>query len=257
MKLESRFTELRGNRIHYRIAGERKGFALVFLPGAGGDSRLYLQQLQHFGREHLALSLDLPGHGESPLKSVPVLGDYIDAVYSVMEAEGLEGIIPCGHSMGGGLCLELYRRSPEKIKAMVIISAGAVLPVSDIVFDLITKDYPQFCEFLVRFSYSKNAPENLLNLARKGLSEVRQEILERDFRICADYDYRDMLSSVRVPVLVLANARDKMLPAEISEELSDGIDRSVFIAYDHTGHMPYLELPDRVNMDMDEFLKTL
>jgi pimeloyl-ACP methyl ester carboxylesterase len=157
--------------------------------------------------------------------------------------------------MGGGISFELFARMRERVAGMVLISTGAVLPVSDVVFELLEKDYATFCKFLVKLSYSKSAPEMITSLALKELESMNKALVANDFAICNRFDYRALLSSIDVPVLIIANRGDKMVPPENAEEMARGIRGSKLVLFENTGHMPYLENHARVNEEIDGFLK--
>ena len=244
-----------GGSVYYRMAGPGDGLAIVFIHGSGGDSRLYFQQMQYFSGSYRVIAVDLPGHGKSVVEADPVLEDYACAVEAVIDNEKIDSCVLVGHSMGGGVILELYRRIPRKIAALVFISTAAALPVSDVVFDLAEKDYVTFCQFLVKLSYSKNAPQMFRDLALKELASIDKNIIINDFRICSKFNYEEMLPGIACPALVISNRGDKMVPAGISEALKDGIPGAEIALYDTDGHMAYLEQHEAVNRDIDQFIR--
>ncbi|MCX7678343.1 MAG: alpha/beta hydrolase, partial [Spirochaetes bacterium] len=144
-------------------------------------------------------------------------------------------------SMGGAFAFELYCRFPNKIAALILISTGAILPVSDVVFEYLRKDYTMFCNFLVKFLYSKNADETIKKLSNEELLSLNPEILENDFKICSKVDYRNILKDIRIPVLIIANRDDKMVPLKYAEELANEISHSQLVIFETDGHMPHVE----------------
>jgi acetyl esterase/lipase len=63
-----------------------------------------------------------------------------------------------------------------------------------------------------------------------------------------DHDERDALPAVgRVPVLVLAGERDRLIPARINEQLAAGIPGAELVRLPGAGHVVILERPAEVN----------
>lgn len=243
--------------VHYRTAAMENGVPIIFVHGAAGDSRQFQYQLEYFKGKRTVAAIDLPGHGRSKLEGLPTMKDYAGAVSAVIEAEKMERCVLAGHSMGGGVILEAYRSFPEKVAGLIFLSTGAMLPVSDLVFDFLDRDYGVFCEFLVKLSYSRALPEEVRRTVLKEAQSLDAALVKNDFRICASFDYTDMLKTVAVPSIVLACARDKMVPREVSGALAEGIPGARMEVYEGEGHMPYFERHEEINRHIGEFIDGL
>lgn len=252
--MQIRYCSSRGTKISYRIAGREKKPAVVLIHGAAGDSRLYEGQINALGEAFTVIAPDLPAHGRSEHKEIPRLDDYVDAVMDVLSNENADSAVIAGHSMGGGIALEIYKRHPARVEGLIFVSAAAVLPVSQVVFDVFDQDYAAFCGFLVKLSYGRGASEELKKAALEELDRMDRGVIKNDFVICNGFDYRPMLSDIKVPCLIMANRNDKMVPGEYVRELADGISDSTLIIYDTEGHMPFLENTDQVNRDITSFI---
>lgn len=243
--------------IHYRILSVQGKIPILFLHGAGCDSKIFLPLLKELENEFSYIVPDLPAHGNSHVDCIPTFHDYLNSIIAVIEAERLQSFIPAGFSMGGIFAFELYRLFANKIAGMIFISSGAVLPVSEIVFELIKKDYATLCDFLVKFLYSKNANEMLKKLSKDELLSMNPTILENDFKICAAADYRNLLEDLAVPVLIISNRDDKMVSIQRAEEMADAILRSQLVIFETDGHMPHIENVKATAEAIKEFCKSL
>lgn len=246
--------EYRGQPVRYRKAGPESRTALIFIHGAGGDSRLFNYQLAGLGRDYLLIIPDLPGHGQSHCDYLPTLEDYAGSIEAICAREGIAGIIPVGLSMGGAIAMELFRKKGDFIRALVFISTGPVLPVAPVVFELIERDFESFCDFLVRFTFSSDTPEGIKRLSLNDLKSTGRSVLENDFRICSMVDNTRLVSTVDVPALIIVNAGDKMVPTRVAEGLHSGIRGSIMRVYPGDGHVPQIDSADRVNGDIRDFL---
>jgi pimeloyl-ACP methyl ester carboxylesterase len=82
------------------------------------------------------IALDLPGFGESDRPAPHLFGydapSFAAVVDEVLGALGVDEAIVVGHSLGGAVALSLAARRPQRVSALVLISAAALplpLPV--------------------------------------------------------------------------------------------------------------------------------
>jgi pimeloyl-ACP methyl ester carboxylesterase len=99
------------------------GDPLVLVHGLGSEWRIWEPQLDRLAAERDVVALDLPGFGESAsLSEQPTVERLTDAVASFIGELGLERPHVAGHSLGGGIALELGRRGAVR-------SVTAVAPI--------------------------------------------------------------------------------------------------------------------------------
>lgn len=254
MGIETRYIEIESGTISYRIVSPEKRPVLFFIHGAGADSRVFAHQMEFFTRKLCSIAIDLPAHGRSAWRGIPTIDDYIDAVVAVADKEHADRILVAGHSMGAGIAFELYSRMQKRVQALIIISAGARLPVSDIAFDFLDKDFGAFCEFVVKLSYSKDAPAAMRELSLKELKSQDRAVVRNDFVICNVFDHTQLLEAFDVPILILASIGDKMIPIERSREVAQAVRHSKIVEYKWDGHMPHIEHHETISEDIDQFL---
>lgn len=247
-------TSHRWGKLSYRKNGDFPGTALLLIHGAVGDSRLYRHQLRHFGASRTTIALDLPGHGHSHNEKIPTLDDFIDAIEDVVAAEGITSFVLVGHSMGGGVSLEAWRRGVTGLCGLVLVSTSPKLPVSKELVGIIERnDTNALAELIVGAVFSKKV-DLLIGFAKKGLEEMDREIIQNDVLICKTMDYTDRLSEIRIPVLVIANSGDQVISSEMTTALHDGIEGSQLVVFDMDGHVPFFESPHAFNEAVDKFL---
>ena len=140
-----------------------------------------------------------------------------------MKAEGIDSYVLAGHSMGGGVCLEAWKRGIPGIRAMILISTSPVLPVSQELEDIVRRDDMDSLAELVVGSVFSSRIELLIGFAKKGLYEIAGDIIRRDVAICRMMDYREILERIDVPVLVVANSGDAVIGVDRTTELAEGI----------------------------------
>ena len=246
-----------GYDVFYRMTEGNSGTAMLCVHGAAGDSRLFTYQLKGLGGTHTVVSVDLPGHGGSGSPEKLTVEEYRDAVLAVADALSLTSVVLVGHSMGGGVLFELYRAAPHRIKGLVFISTAPELPVNDMILDFIEKDFNSFCTMVVDLTYSPEADIALKKLAVEEVKKAGAKTVKSDFFICKNYKYSELAGTLEVPVLLLANRKDKMVPVDLVEQFASSVQGAKIIVYEARGHMPYLEDAARVNNDIAEFIQSL
>ena len=109
------------------IAFERAGSGppLVLVHGAGDDHRVWRAQLDGLADACTVVAWDEPGSGRSA--DIPPgfgLADYADCLAALIDAVGGPAIV-CGISWGGTVALELCRRHPAAVSALVLADTYA------------------------------------------------------------------------------------------------------------------------------------
>ena len=115
------FAKLDGNRIHYTDYGSGTS-ALVFIHGWACDETVWRGQAGELSKKIRAITIDLPGHGQSDQPDVPYTMDlYARAIDAVLVDAKIESAILVGHSNGTPAIREYYRKFPSKVRALVIV----------------------------------------------------------------------------------------------------------------------------------------
>ena len=116
-----------GRSVSYLEAGE--GPVLLLIHGIAGTCENWREVVGPLARHHTVIAPDFPGHGASEAGS----GDYsIGALASglrdLLLALGHERATLVGHSLGGGVAMQLAYQYPEMIERLVLVSSGGLGP---------------------------------------------------------------------------------------------------------------------------------
>jgi len=121
--LDVRHLSLHGHQVAYRVAGE--GQTLILLHGIAGDSRTWLEPMRRLADRYRLVAPDLLGHGDS---DKPVgdysLGAHACVVRDLLQALGIVRATLVGHSLGGGIALQLTYQFPDLCERMVLVASG-------------------------------------------------------------------------------------------------------------------------------------
>lgn len=123
--VEARDLETAARRLRYYAAGS--GSPLVLVHGLGGTASNWVELVPELAERHRLLVVDLPGHGRSasPPRGWGV-GDFADAVASVLECEEAAPAFVAGHSFGGHVALRLAQRRPELVRGLLLVAPSGI-----------------------------------------------------------------------------------------------------------------------------------
>jgi len=117
-----------GTRIAYREAGPDDGPLILLIHGVASQSATWELAMPHLADQGLhALAPDLPGHGGSePGHGDYSLGGFATLLRDLLFTLGLGPATLVGHSMGGGIALQLAHQFPELTERLVLSASGGL-----------------------------------------------------------------------------------------------------------------------------------
>jgi pimeloyl-ACP methyl ester carboxylesterase len=218
---------------------------LLLIHGAGGQHTNWPPQLRRLGLAR-AFASDLPGHGRSEGPGCRSIAEYAARLLALMDALGVDSFIPVGHSMGGAIALQLALGAPDRVARLVVVSAGASLPVGGDLIRLVQEDFKAAVGAIVERAYGPAADDDLKRLGRRMLSQTPSDVLLGDYLACRAFDVSARLGEVGAPVLVVGGAADRMAPPELSAALAERLPRADLHLVEGAGHMLPVEYPDKL-----------
>jgi len=257
-------TGLERNSVRLVFEERGQGQPPLLMIHAWAANRTFFQpQLEHFGRSHRVVAVDLRGHGES---DKPVL-DYAVATFAddlawLCGELALSRSVLVGHSMGGIIALELAASRPDLACAIVAVDSP-LLPSPDLagpaqsllrgmqspMFREVTREFQgQF----VGFAADPTQRAGVLDTLASGEQHVMAPTLESVFA----YDAAPSLTACMIPLLYVASVAPsagftdlgrvrELCPHLVVEEIGGA------------GHFVTLEAPEQLNAAIDRFLDSL
>jgi pimeloyl-ACP methyl ester carboxylesterase len=171
--------------------------------------------LRSLSKNFLVIAPDLPGFGTATtphtLWGFPEYAEYIDAL---LQSLGSEGVFVVGHSLGGGIALELAKRSALVLGLVLVSPAGRAITVSEFCF----RWQYFFGKTLYDVShYLKALPTLILlgwdffgNRIRRGPEWRRVLVIARTCLFSSVLG----LEAIHVPVLIVAPDQDELFSVE-------------------------------------------
>ncbi len=228
---------------------------LVFLHGWAQSSQVWYQQHDVFPD---ARFLNLPGHGGTD--DVPADG-WIEALAQQLPEE------PCllvGWSLGGMLALELIRQFPQRIAALVLVSAtpcfrrkaGWQAGCDDIAFASFEAAVTSGSARLLNRFFALMLHAD--GLSRRDYHALAKRAVDREcptspsglsdgLQLLATLDSRRSTAGISVPTLVLHGEQDAIVSLASGRWLATSIAGSQITLFPDCGHTPFLTQADSFN----------
>lgn len=235
-----------GQAVYY--ASRRQGHEslppVVLIHGAGGTHQHWLYQVRDL--PVTAYAVDLPGHGHSQGEGRDTIAGYGDWLIRWMDVAGLQRVVLAGHSMGGAIALDVALRYPDRIAGLGLVSTGARLRVAPAILDGLCDEPEHTVGLVCDWSFSRQAPPELVETARRQMADVPAAVLHGDFSACDAFDVRAQLDRIQAPALVVCGTADRMTPVRYAMSLRDGLPAARLHVVHAAGHMIMIERPEAV-----------
>jgi pimeloyl-ACP methyl ester carboxylesterase len=225
------------NGMDMYVESEGRGEPLLLLHGMGGSSADWA----HAGRQELAqqyrlIMPDARGHGRStnPDQTFSMRQSALDTL-ALMGKLGIRRCRAIGASLGGNALLHMATLDPDRIEAMVLVSA--------------TMYFPNQARALMRAVPVEHQPPEEWQVMRQRHPHGDEQItlLWREQRALAD-SFDDMtftppaLARIRADTLIVYGDRDPLYPVQMAFEMFSSIPRAALWVVPMGGHGPiYLE----------------
>lgn len=258
--MPTEYFDLDGRRMAFEQAGGGEP-ALVFLHGFACDRSFLAPQMEHFAARHRVVSLDFMGHGESDTPEIKYrLPRYAAEVARLLEHLGLSRVVVAGHSMGGGVALELAATRPELVRAAVSIDSTLISSAErkERVLPAMLRALQGGHHLLAarRFAGSMFMPgdsEELRERVETIMSSPPRHVLIELTRALIAWDGPSALERLRRPLLYIGSRR----PLTGQEAL---LAASPWVQYAQaagSGHFLTLIVPAQVNAMIEHWLAVL
>lgn len=122
--VKSGYLLVNGVNYHYQVHG--KGEPLLLLHGGLGQFEMFGPGiLKALAASRQVIGVDLYGHGRTALTDRPMdLADLGDDMAQILSRLGHDRADVMGYSMGGGVALRLAVQHPQRVRRLVLMSAG-------------------------------------------------------------------------------------------------------------------------------------
>src|SRR3954449_5973454 len=270
---------LHGHAVRFRRAGW--GPPVVLIHGVAGSAHTWGSVIEPLAEKYTVIAPDLIGHGESAKpRGDYSLGAFASGIRDLMQALAIERATIVGHSLGGGIAMQLAYQFPERCERLVLVSSGglgrevnlilraATLPGSELVIPLLASqrvlDAGSWLGRLVGRA-GVRAGSDLDELWR-GLASLHDAGARHAFvytlRSIVDaggqrVSARDRLYMAKeMPTLILWGESDRIIPVHHGAEAHEAMPGSSFETFAGAGHFPHRDDPARFTRALDDFIRS-
>jgi pimeloyl-ACP methyl ester carboxylesterase len=270
---------LHGHRVFYRSAGS--GPVVVLVHGITSTSATWSNVLPYLAERFTIIAPDLLGHGESAKpRGDYSLGAYASGIRDLLSALGHERATFVGHSLGGGVAMQLAYQFPEHCERLVLVSSGglgreitallraASLPGSELVLPLLVNE---------RVLGTGRAVGSLLGRiglrVHTDLGEVLRghaSLSDGDARAAFIHTLRTIVDprgqrvdasdrlylAQAIPFLIVWGERDPIIPVDHAHAAHRLVPGSRLELFPNAGHFPHLDDPLRFVRLLIDFIET-
>lgn len=240
-----------------------KSPCIAFIHGLGANMTVWGGEIKYFSRKGFEiLSLDLRGHGLSECSRKPGFSDFSRDLHAILRRNKISKAILVGHSMGGMVALDYYRKHPENVKAMVLINSCC--KISPGTLKLLAPLEVLALQIIGFFSRYRKKPMHIdfQKLNKKSdfgiVFELASSLDAFPYTISIlkdmiNLDFRPMLHRIKVPVLIMPSNDDEFFSVSGSRKMAELIPKGHFhlIKGTHTG---IIKWPGEVSRVIDKFL---
>jgi pimeloyl-ACP methyl ester carboxylesterase len=259
--VQNREVTVAGYRMHYETEGPANGTALVLVHGLGGRAEDWRDLAPFLAKAGFRVYLpDLIGYGRSqkPRDFSYAVRDEAKIVVDFLDAVGLKQVDLGGWSMGGAIVEHLAFDHPERVRRLMLFdSAGLyVLPAWDT--KLFTPANPAELDQLDAL-LMPNPPHCPPFVARDILrvSDHRAWIIHRalDSMLTGNDATDKLLPQLRMPVLLVWGAEDRIIPLSQGETMHKLVPQSELAVFAGCGHLAPGGCATQIAPKVVEFLK--
>jgi pimeloyl-ACP methyl ester carboxylesterase len=266
---EAQELTLHGERIVYRSAGS--GPVLVLIHGITSDSLTWRRVMPSLARDFTVIAPDLIGHGESAKpRGDYSLGAHASGVRDMLAALGHDRATFVGHSLGGGIAMQLAYQFPELCERLVLVDSGglgrevnlllraATLPGSEFVLPWLAATRLLDSARIVTGVLSRLG----LRLRTADIEEIagaHHTLSDPDARAAFIHTLRAVVDpggqrisassrlylARHIPLLLLWGERDMIIPVAHGRDTHEQVKGSRLHVFADSGHFPQLDEPER------------
>ncbi|MCI0635363.1 MAG: adenylate/guanylate cyclase domain-containing protein [Actinobacteria bacterium] len=271
---ETRYTKSGDVHIAYQVLGGGR-LDLVFLAEFWNsieamweqpDFARFLERLGSFAR---VICLDQRGTGSSDpvsLSELPTLEVWADDVIAVMDAAGSSKAAVLGSGGGGGVGMSFAATFPERVHALVLLNTTARYTQAP---DYPWGTSPEFearIEKELEFGWGRGVLLETVGPNRAGDAAFRnwwaryQRLGSSPGTVLAmrhmlqQLDVRHVLSSIRVPTLVIHRRDNRLVPVTHGRFLAEHIPSARYAEVDGDDYFPFIGNADLILDEIEEFL---
>jgi pimeloyl-ACP methyl ester carboxylesterase len=253
-----------GDRFSYMEAGSADATPLVLLHGIGANSMGWRHQFTALSDKFRVIAWNAPGYmlSDRLIAETPDSGAYPAALVDFLEALGIGGFDLIANSFGTRVAQGFAMRQPGRIGRAVFTGTSIVQPQSPEERErALTARAAQVASggygFAARGAalLGSRASEESVETVKHVLRATNPAGFMQAARSGTGGDVVPLGTGLTMPLLLIQGAEDGVTPlAANAARLVEAVPGARLVVLDGCGHLPELEMPERVNELIRDFL---
>lgn len=254
-------------KISYSIKGH--GPAILFIHGYLESKKIWGGFIDRFTQTNTVIAPDIPGHGISEIiDSEHSMSLMTDVLLSILQAENINKVMLVGHSMGGYIAMEFVSRFPEYVSGLCLLHSTCFADSEEKKLNRDREISLVRCGKKMQIIHT-NIPkafstDNLQGMDEEvgsakdiaaacpddGIIALLQGMKERS-------DHSETLNKCKVPTLLVWGQKDNYISEDVFNKLRNVAPHADILILPQSGHMGFLEEPDKVFSGLSHLLSNL
>lgn len=251
-----------GVRLAFDLFGEGDRPWVVFVHGFPFSRATWQREAQQLATDYRVLTFDLRGLGESELGPVPQpLESYVDDLFALMDARGIDRAALVGLSMGGYISLRAAQRAADRFWALALCDTRAEADSDEGklgraagIRQLHAGGQLEFLRGFLPKLLKRPESETgrwLMDLMRANAPQAMANALAA---MQGRTDSTAALSLLTLPTLVVVGRDDTLTPVALSQAMAERIPGAELAVLEDAGHVANLEAPAAFDHALGGFL---
>lgn len=248
-------------QINYQTFGDANKPALVFSNSLGTKYSMWQPQIEHFQQDYYVICYDTRGHGASSAPQGPYSLEQLGQdVVNLLDHLNIAKAAFCGISMGGLTGQWLAIHKPERFSQVIVCNTAAKIGQEQAWQDRAALVREQGLAPIAATAASRWFTDPFIQSNPAVVAELSNDLgagSPEGYANCcealAKADVREQLSSIQIPVLIIAGQQDPVTTVADGQFMQQRIANSQLFEI-NASHISNIEQPEAFNQAVQTFL---
>lgn len=248
-------------QINYQTFGDANKPALIFSNSLGTKYSMWQPQIEHFQQDHYVICYDTRGHGASSAPQGPYSLEQLGQdVVNLLDHLDIAKAAFCGISMGGLTGQWLAIHKPERFSQVIVCNTAAKIGQEQAWQDRAALVREQGLAPIAATAASRWFTDPFIQSNPAVVAELSNDLgagSPEGYANCcealAKADVREQLSSIQIPVLIIAGQQDPVTTVADGQFMQQRIANSQLFEI-NASHISNIEQPEAFNQAVQTFL---
>lgn len=259
-----------GINMYYEVHGQGEPFVLIM--GSFGSLEAWILQIQAFQQYYKVIVFDNRGIGRTDKSPEPYsIATMADDTVGLLDHLGIDNAHVLGMSLGGPVAQDVALNYPHRVNKLILVCsmAGAegtrlhpemlrALGIQDSSqrIDFREVDFMQIMTATVALAFNdKSLSDSLSAQAETWFKQFDVDGFIRQWEAVTSYNALDRLHKIQARTLVMTGTEDRLVDPRSSEMIAGLIRDSKLVRIEGGSHAFFMEMSDRFNTEVLDFLK--